>query len=204
MKAFIVAVVSLGMLLCATPGAGRAQQELVDWPYRFVLSGPATAHPGAEVTYVVTYELIEADTATQPGFVFTWPPEAASLASSRVVRGPEALIGEPRPGQSVRLDFSGPASEGAAEFVLHINPEFTGDLRVSIYIPGTSIRLPEDSVTEVTTVVTPAGEFPSTGAGGGVGDPAGPPLAVALGAALALAGTALLGGAVACRRRSSR
>ncbi len=199
--AFLLAV-SLVVLACATPGAGRAQQEVEDWPYLLILSGPATARPGADATYVVTYQRVDANTIYSSHFVFTWPPEAASLTSSRVVSGPAGGMTDQIPGQSVNWGFPRSASEGAVEFVLRIDPGFTGDLRVSIYVRGSGIRLPEGSVTEVTTVVTPAGEFPTTGAGGELNKPGWPPLALGLGAALALAGTALLGSAVACQRRS--
>ncbi len=87
------------------------------------------------------------------------------------------------------------------EFVLRIHPEFIGDMEVSIYVPGTSIRLPEGSVTELVTDVSQSGSLPGTGHGPGSDANTYLPLA----GALAMAGTLFLGGASLFRKvRQSR
>lgn len=183
-------IIVAAFLLGAPPDRAPAQQDLEDWPYRFVISGPSTAQPGDEVAYVVTYEQVVADPPHGPDLVFTWPPEAAALLSTRVLSGPEGETLDQVQGESVNYLLPGRPAQGQVEFLVLIDSAFTGDLRVTLYVKGTSIRLPEDSVTELTTVVSPADAFPPTGHGGGRDAPS--LLVAALAGGLALAGAALL------------
>lgn len=144
--------------------------ESADWPYRYVVSGPARAGSSTEVAYRLEYERVR-ETPGSPGFVFTWAEGQASFVSSRIVSGPDGVMGpmasETGPVSGVRWDFSGTPERGTVEVALRMDPGLTGDFRLSIYVPGTDIVLPPGSITSVTTrvaILPTTGGVPPSGA----------------------------------------
>ncbi len=181
-------------------GRAEARQDITDWPYRYMVSGPLAASVGEQVTYTVAYEQVLEDTQLfGQSFVFSWS-KRASLVSFATISGPEASIVEFNEPESQNVGFSGPAPRGAVSFVLRIS-EDCGDLGVGVYVRGSGIRLPEGSVTEVITEVSPA--LPGTGSGADAAWPDNARPEVWLAAVLALAGAAFAG-AGCCGLRGNR
>lgn len=178
--------------------AVSAQTPVEQWPYRMVVSGPATARAGSEVTYRVEYTLIDPDAIESPAFVFNWPYQGVELVSSHVVDGPDGVMGM-QTERSVRWDFSQVIQSGAVEVVLELGPDASGDIGVGIYLLGTGLTLPPGSVESVTTrVEAPEAALPSTGTGA-VAETGAMPAVM-----LALAGVALLACGAALRNRVPR
>lgn len=131
---------------------GGADEE---WPYRFIMAGPATAAGGDQVAYRLTYTNVHPERRGGPGFVFTFSRDHASFGSSSVVNGPggRMTITRDEHTEYVWWDFSSAPPSGAVRLVLRIHGDFTGVLAASMYVPGTAIHLPPDSVTSVKTTV---------------------------------------------------
>ncbi len=145
-------------------GRAEARQDITDWPYRYTVTGPASGIPGAELAYVVSYELVDPASTYGPVFIFIWPAEAASLSSYEAIAGPSGVIHIPDD-HSVRVDFSETPPAGAFEFILLVEPAFTGVLEARISLPGTGIILPDGSVASVSTSISAGGSLPGTGSG---------------------------------------
>jgi hypothetical protein len=172
-----------------TPTPGPTRPLVEEFPYRFVVSGPGTARGGENVTYRVTYERLYPDRPESPGFIFYWPREGVSFVSFTAVDGPAGST-EPQTDNAIRWGLDSRPPSGAVEVTLQIAADFTGDLQVGIYVPGTGISYPEGSTASFTTQVSaPASDLPPTGVGpGDAGRPAWPWLAAIAGAALVAVG----------------
>jgi hypothetical protein len=133
-------------VLAQTPSPVR------QWPYRMTISGPANAAGGQEVTYVVSYDQVGAG-AESAGFVFGWPANAATFASSKTVTGPQGSSSVDAP-NSLGVGFAR-AGSGSTQVTLSINAGFEGELTVGFYIVGTGISLPPGSVDTFVTAVSP-------------------------------------------------
>jgi YVTN family beta-propeller protein len=162
------------------------------WPFQYIISGPATAHPGDLVSYHIDYQRNSSEAKDQASFVLSWTLNAASSFSLKTVTGPEATVEFQADGQA----FVGIATQqggGSAEITLRVGPSFTGTFTMGIYVRGTGITMPPGSVLVANTLVTPAVQQlspPTTG----TGPASGMPRNAILG--LALAGVAALGAGV--------
>ena len=136
----------------ATPGLA--------FPFRVVVSGPASVSAGEDITYMVDYQRVSLLNGTGRAIVITYnkvigsvPPQpAATLVSVNAVLGAPPINLVPQvPGFSENCEFVGDA--GTLQVVVRPTIGFTGPLTVGFYVKGTSIELPTGSVSEVTTRV---------------------------------------------------
>ncbi len=122
----------------------------VVYPYRIILSGPATAYSGEQVTYDIQYQCVsQLEAACRPGGAainIGWPPAAASyVASDQPNVDPRSL--------GVTYGLAGPG--GTIHLTLQIAAGFTGQLRVVLGALGRPLVLAEGSVGEALTTVLP-------------------------------------------------
>jgi hypothetical protein len=188
---------SFSITTLAVPGVSEGQTT--ELPYRLVLSGPVQAASGSEVTYRVSYERVSQEPGS-PTFVFQWTGTAASLLSVAASDGPQPDVRDQVPGQSVRVGPPG-NDAGAVDFLLQIDADFTGELRATIYVPGTGVALPAGSVTEVTTAVSAGALSPASAPETGTGGSGGSSRVVEVAAVLTLAASAALLAGLASQRR---
>jgi hypothetical protein len=126
------------------------------FPYRIVLSGPAQARPGEEVTYRLEYERVSEGPGGEIVLEYGGTPSApgVSLTSIHAVDGPGfADLGAQLPGSSERIALEGDA--GALEVTIRLHPDFVGDAVLSFYVPGTTILEPPGTIAYVHTEVAP-------------------------------------------------
>jgi hypothetical protein len=130
------------------------------FPFRVIISGPASASNGEDITYVVEYQRVSPLNGTGRGIVITYnevkssvPPQpAATLVSVKAVLGAPPINLVPQvPGFSENCEFVG--DTGTLQIVVRPTIGFAGPLTVGFYVKGTSIELPTGSVSEVTTRV---------------------------------------------------
>lgn len=125
-----------------------------EWPYRLVVTGPETAESGAQISYVVTFRKVHPYRDESPAFVFSWTGKAGRFIASKVLKGPAGTLTPQLEQNSVRWDFSSSPDFGRVRIGLKVRRGFTGVLGVGMYVPGTAIHLPRDSVTSVSTTIT--------------------------------------------------
>jgi hypothetical protein len=151
----------------ALPDASAASVEhatpgFVQFEFRVVLSGPASASPGEDITYLLEYQRVSGlNRSGSRGIVIVYnlvmgsaPPQpAATLVSVKALVGPQPTNLIPQgPGLSENCDFGGDA--GTLQIVVRPTTGFSGPLTVLHYVRGTSIEFPRGSVNEVTTEVS--------------------------------------------------
>ncbi len=123
------------------------------FPYRVILSGPAQAHSGDEVTYDIQYECVSQLAKTcKPGgvgIVVEWPPADATYVSS----DPPSTDSGAK-GKYATFPLAGPG--GIIHLTINVSAGFTGPLWVQLGPPGRPFTVPEGSVGEVVTTVLDA------------------------------------------------
>lgn len=152
----------LAPLHAAAQSTPAAQRE---FGYRVQVQGPSQATAGAQVTYQVSYVLVDPTWAAGLGMEVSWPSADASLVSATALSGPPGtatqspgLAGAGR--EALRWDLQRDGT-GLLSVVLRVSNSFVGNLTVGVGFAGTEIQLRPDSITNATTRVT-AG-LPSTG-----------------------------------------
>lgn len=125
-----------------------------EWPFRFVVTGPETAASGDQISYLVTYRKVHPYRREGPAFIFSWTGAGARFRGSRVLRGPDGLLTPQLDSNYIRWDFSSSPRQGQVRVSLRVRNGFTGILGVGMYVPGTAIHLPPDSVTSMSTRIT--------------------------------------------------
>jgi hypothetical protein len=160
-------VAGLGGLQAVDKAHARADQGSVETtsPLRLVLSGPPSSPGDQVIHYRLEYDRVN-DNAPTGGLVFVYSVNA-TLVGIRGVEGPAPTDLGPQAQDSEQFGVEG--DHGIVEFDVQRLPGFAGELDVGIYIIGTGIELPEGSVTNVTTNVTPRTALPSTGNAGRAG-----------------------------------
>jgi hypothetical protein len=145
------ATATVAPLVTATPLATAPGQRqftpipAVVLPYRIIVSGPDTAHPGEQVTYEIDYECVrEASDCEQVDLGFGWTREAASLVES----SPPGGSGPPE--QQLQWAVSG---TGVIRVVLKVAEGFTGNLYLDAYTPFSGMRYSDGSVVNAETRV---------------------------------------------------
>ena len=143
----------------STPPAQR------QFGYRVQVEGPQQAAAGTEVTYRISYTLVDPSWRSGLGMEVSWPSADASLVSATALSGPPGtvtrlpvLAGQMR--EFFRWDLRQDGT-GVLAVVLRIGNGVAGDLLFGVDFAGTDIQLPANSITSVTTHVAPA--LPSTG-----------------------------------------
>jgi hypothetical protein len=134
-------------------------------PLRLILSGPPSSTGDQVIHYRLEYDRVN-DNAPTGGLVFVYSVKA-TLVGIRGVEGPAPTDLGQHAQDSEQFGVEG--DHGIVEFDVQPLPGFAGELDVGIYIIGTGIELPEGSVTNVTTNVTPHTMLPSTGSAGRAG-----------------------------------
>ena len=179
---------ALALLLLGAGTVAVTHAQISPYPVVVTMTGPATAVPGQEITYLVQYRLADPDTIPGTSIVINIP-QGTTFVSSEVVSGPAGTFVAETDRYVRWADFGiAGETEGEVALIVRIDNSLVGPIHGGCYIPGTETSNPESRCSLETQVLAPAA-LPEAGAGGRAAG-LGLPVALAL-LALALVGAAL-------------
>ena len=192
-------VLFVGLFLGSTATMRPAQAQSDPFPVTLIMTGPAVAVAGQEITYLLHYELTDPETLSRTAIVISFS-QGATFVSTQVISGTSTVM-RPHHDRSFRWYGLGTSTEteGEIEMVVRVDDDNSGTIFSWAHVPGTQTT----SSNSVETQVFAPGTLPDAGGGGtaaGSGSSASPALL-----ALAVMGAALFcaGAATRLTRKSS-